>query len=211
LIAKNLQFEEIVLLYLCYKKEYTLLATYVKTFGTFNDGLLFSLERKGLINYENKSFSFRNIEFTPKGEEIVSILEGKVPIEIIVLHTTGLTKPLLLKSITKDEVKILFEEFWNTFPNKRPGIGVTMRIKRVDCLKLYTNYLINNDIKHEDIILGLRNEIKIRKDSSEGFQFMLGTYNWLLNKTWEEYLTNNETKETIERVSKRNRLYEPPS
>lgn len=106
-----------------------------------------------------------------------------------------------IETITKERInslkKILrgdFLEFWETFPaSDHHSLWKKTRVLKTSLNGSYEKYykLIDKGASHEEIMKGLRNEIKWRRENSKldnKMKFMKNSQSWLHNMVYKDWL-----------------------
>ena len=100
-----------------------------------------------------------------------------------------------------DNMKVLFEEFYNEFPSKTPVSGRRLRAFGIDSMngqQAWSIYkrLIKNKSDHEKLMSGLNAEL-IERSSGNGLEYMHNILAWLRAGSWQMYDINESNEESF--------------
>lgn len=185
LISLELGFEAYFVLYCLYKKDDSLMLSYIRSCKKINTEIFKELESNEYlkINYakEDDKIYFHNLILLDKGKLIFEQNQKNKVLpssELLATDDSGIRK---------------FDEFRNNYPKIIKKNGKIFRrthtnLKR--CLRLY-NEILSEGITHEDLCRCARLYIKEKKDTnSEEFIQLLET--WLHKRIYETYIDEIE-------------------
>lgn len=176
IISTGLSFEQYVFCHLIHLNRRDLLLAYVDLHGPFSLEKILELERLEFIvpiaEYEN--LDINTVLLT---EKFANLLEKEefVP-ELILNQQIEITK-----SFTT-----LFEEWWAIYPKKRNN-GSPLRTRKIDCEREFKK--LCTTVTGGALAIKIMEATKAATEThrSNNFQYMKNTYNFLIEKAYNDY------------------------
>ena len=114
----------------------------------------------------------------------------------------GTTEPSLraegLALFEDSNMKSLFDEFWELYPNKTPNGRVlktaAFKTKSYNDAWIAYNRYVKKKTNHDMLMNGLRAELK-DKSNRNSMDYMQGVLPWLRARTWEQYADSETVDE----------------